>query len=33
LARTVDWYLGSEPWWCGVMDGSYRGWIERRYGA
>ena len=33
LARTVDWYLGNEPWWRGVMDGSYRGWIERQYGA
>jgi dTDP-glucose 4,6-dehydratase len=33
LARTVDWYLQNEPWWRGVMDGSYRRWIERQYGA
>ena len=33
LARTVDWYLENEAWWRGVMDGSYRQWIERWYGA
>ena len=33
LARTVDWYLQNEPWWRGVMDGSYRHWIERQYGS
>jgi len=33
LARTVDWYLENEPWWRGVMDGSYRNWIERQYGS
>ena len=33
LARTVDWYLANEPWWRSVMDGSYRNWIERQYGA
>jgi dTDP-glucose 4,6-dehydratase len=33
LARTVDWYLERESWWRGVMDGSYRRWIERQYGA
>jgi dTDP-glucose 4,6-dehydratase len=33
LGRTVDWYLENEPWWRGVMDGSYRGWIERQYGS
>jgi dTDP-glucose 4,6-dehydratase len=33
LARTVDWYLANEPWWRSVMDGSYRHWIERQYGA
>jgi dTDP-glucose 4,6-dehydratase len=32
LARTVDWYLENEAWWRGVMDGSYRKWIERWYG-
>jgi dTDP-glucose 4,6-dehydratase len=24
LDRTVDWYLGNEPWWRGVLDGTYR---------
>jgi dTDP-glucose 4,6-dehydratase len=33
LARTVDWYLEHQSWWRGVMDGSYRRWIERQYGA
>ena len=33
LSRTVDWYLANEAWWRGVMDGSYRGWIERQYGT
>jgi len=31
LERTVDWYLANESWWRGVMDGSYRDWIERQY--
>jgi dTDP-glucose 4,6-dehydratase len=33
LARTVDWYLANEAWWRGVMDGTYRQWIARQYGA
>jgi dTDP-glucose 4,6-dehydratase len=33
LAKTLDWYLANEAWWRGVMDGSYREWIERQYGA
>lgn len=33
LARTVDWYFANEPWWRGVMDGSYRNWIDRQYGS
>ena len=32
LGRTVDWYLENERWWRGVMDGSYRKWIEGWYG-
>jgi dTDP-glucose 4,6-dehydratase len=31
LSATVRWYLTNEGWWRGVMDGSYRGWIERNY--
>jgi len=33
LRRTVDWYLENEAWWRGVMDGSYRRWIELQYGS
>lgn len=33
LARTVDWYVANEPWWRGVMDGSYRTWIASQYGT
>jgi dTDP-glucose 4,6-dehydratase len=31
LDETVRWYLANEGWWRDVMDGSYRGWIERNY--
>ncbi len=31
LARTVDWYLANEAWWRGVMDGSYRQWMQDQY--
>ena len=31
LKKTIDWYLGNEAWWRGVMDGSYHGWIETQY--
>ncbi|MGH7534243.1 MAG: dTDP-glucose 4,6-dehydratase, partial [Gemmatimonadales bacterium] len=33
LRRTVGWYLDHEPWWRGVMEGSYRDWIRRWYGG
>ncbi len=33
LERTVAWYLANERWWRAVMDGSYREWTERQYGA
>ena len=33
LRSTVDWYLLNEPWWRGVMDGSYRQWVARQYAA
>jgi dTDP-glucose 4,6-dehydratase len=33
LARTVRWYLEHESWWRGVMDGSYRHWIDTHYGS
>jgi dTDP-glucose 4,6-dehydratase len=31
LGLTVDWYLDNERWWRGVMDSSYRAWIDRQY--
>ena len=31
LDATIDWYLRMEPWWRGVMDGSYRDWLELNY--
>jgi dTDP-glucose 4,6-dehydratase len=33
IRKTLAWYLGNEPWWRGVMDGSYREWVQRQYGA
>ncbi|HSR36472.1 MAG TPA: dTDP-glucose 4,6-dehydratase [Desulfurivibrionaceae bacterium] len=33
IAKTVAWYLANEPWWQGVMDGSYRQWLETQYGG
>jgi dTDP-glucose 4,6-dehydratase len=33
LAETLSWYLANEAWWRAVMDGSYRDWIDRNYGA
>ena len=32
LEQLVCWYLGNEPWWRAVMDGSYRSWMARHYG-
>jgi dTDP-glucose 4,6-dehydratase len=32
LRKTVTWYLEHESWWRGVMDGSYRAWMQRQYG-
>ena len=33
LQATVRWYLDNESWWRSVMDGSYRAWMARQYGA
>jgi dTDP-glucose 4,6-dehydratase len=33
VRRTLHWYLDNEQWWRGVMDGSYRAWVSRHYGA
>ena len=31
FAATLDWYLGNESWWRGVLDGSYKAWTETNY--
>ena len=31
LIKTINWYIANEQWWRGVMDGSYRDWIELHY--
>jgi dTDP-glucose 4,6-dehydratase len=33
IRKTLVWYLTHEPWWRGVMDGSYREWVQRHYGT
>jgi dTDP-glucose 4,6-dehydratase len=33
FAATLAWYLANEAWWRGVMDGSYRNWVETNYAA
>ena len=33
FSGTVDWYLENEPWWRGVMDGSYRQWLDSNYAS
>lgn len=32
LRETFLWFLNNEEWWRGVMDGSYRKWVETHYG-
>lgn len=31
IRKTLSWYFDHEAWWRGVMDGSYREWIEKQY--
>ena len=31
FAATLAWYLANEPWWRGILDGSYRTWVETNY--
>ena len=33
MRKTLLWYLEHEEWWRGVMNGSYRDWTRRHYGA
>ena len=33
FAATLAWYLGNEGWWRGILDGSYRAWLETNYDA
>ena len=32
LRRTVDWYLGHQPWVDRVRSGAYQEWVEKNYG-
>ena len=31
ILKTLCWYIDNEGWWRGVMDGSYRNWIDNQY--
>jgi dTDP-glucose 4,6-dehydratase len=31
LNHTIEWFLENESWWRGVMDGSYREWVDGNY--
>lgn len=33
IRKTVQWYLANQDWVAGVLDGSYRDWLQRQYGA
>ncbi len=33
FAATLAWYLANEAWWRGVLDGSYRAWVDANYSA
>jgi dTDP-glucose 4,6-dehydratase len=33
IRKTLAWYLENEGWWRGVMDGSYRRWLQTNYGS
>ena len=33
FAATLAWYLANETWWRGVIDGSYRDWVDTNYAA
>lgn len=33
IRKTVQWYLANPQWVQGVLDGSYREWLQRQYGA
>jgi dTDP-glucose 4,6-dehydratase len=31
LRETYEWFIGNEPWWRKILDGSYRKWIDAQY--
>ncbi len=33
MAQTIDWYLANREWMAAVLDGSYRQYYQRMYGA
>lgn len=33
LQETFSWYVREESWWKSILDGSYRDWLVKNYGA
>jgi len=33
IRKTVAWYLANQAWVTGVLDGSYRDWVQQQYGV
>lgn len=33
ISKTITWYLDHGEWWQGVLNGSYRQWLETQYGG
>ncbi|HRB98361.1 MAG TPA: dTDP-glucose 4,6-dehydratase, partial [Nitrosomonas sp.] len=31
IRKTIQWYLDNEVWWRGILDGSYKEWIDKNY--
>jgi len=31
IRKTLDWFLNNEDWWQGILDDSYRDWINTNY--
>jgi len=31
IRKTIQWYLDNEDWWRGILDGSYKEWIDKNY--
>lgn len=31
ISKTINWYLNNRVWWCSILDGSYKNWMEYQY--